>query len=131
MTTTPPGSAPLPEIVVRRLAIVAALDIVCGAGLLAFAITQPGTVDAATIAVVGTFLTIGGTAVGGLSSILASTRSASDPPAPVTVVNAPADPVPTADVPAKRKRGDDGGVVLALLLAVLIFAAIAFLLGTR
>lgn len=128
MTATPSGSAPLPEIVVRRLAIVAALDIVCGAGLLAFAITQPGAVDAATIAVVGTFLTIGGTAVGGLSSILASTRSASDPPAPVTVVNAPADLVPTADVPPKRRRdAGDFRIVGVLLVFIAVIVVLAFL----
>lgn len=99
MTATPPGSAPLPEIVVKRLALIAVVVIVLSAGLLALAIFQPGKIDAATIAAIGSFMLIGANAVGGIGAILSVSRSASDPPQPVNVVNAPADPVPTADVP--------------------------------
>jgi hypothetical protein len=146
MTNTPPGSAPLPELVVRRLAVVAVTALLTGAALLALAVFQPGKVDATTVAVIGNFVTLAGTAVGGLGAILASTRTASDPPSPVTVMNPPATPVLTSDVPPagptpaakrnrspikkssaakKRARGQRGSMPAQVLLGVLIAVAVA------
>lgn len=66
--------------------------------------------------------------VGALSGVLARTSSE---PQEVTVTNPTTDPVPTADVPVKRKRRESGGILLDLLIVVLIVAAVAFVLGIR
>lgn len=50
--------------------------------------------DASNIAIVSGLT---GTALGGLAGILSSVRSGPPEVTPVTVVNAPADPVPTTD----------------------------------
>lgn len=97
----------VPELVVKRLAVIAVSAIASGTLLTALALFQPGKIDAAIIGVIGADFAIGSAALGALGAILASTRSPSDPPAPVTVVNPPADPVQTADVeatPVTRKR---------------------------
>lgn len=111
MATTPPGSAPLPELVVKALGRIALVGLLIGGGLIYLALRSPGPVDPAVTGVIGTFLAITSVAVGGLGAILSTTRSASDPPTPVTVTNPPADPVLTTDVepseppatPARKK----------------------------
>jgi hypothetical protein len=98
--STAPGTAPLPELVVKALGRIALLGLTIGGVLIYLALRQTGPTDPAVTGVIGTFLAITSAAVGGLGAILASTRAIGDPPTPVTVTNAPADPVPTADVPA-------------------------------
>lgn len=110
MTATPPGTAPLPELVVRNLGRIALAGLIIGGALLALIILQPGKIDPAAVAMVGTFLGVPTVCAGGLGAILASTRAPGDPPTPVTVTNPPADPVQTADVaddppPAQNPAG--------------------------
>jgi hypothetical protein len=110
MTQQPVGSAPLPELVVRNLTRIAVTALTIGGLLIGVAVMVAvfGDVNkgelVAILASVGVLLNIASAAQGGLGAILASTRTAGDPPAPVTVVNAPADPVPTSDVPAPTKQ---------------------------
>lgn len=139
MTVTPPGTAPLPELVVRwlgRVAVVGGVEVTL---LIILALTQPGKVDAAIIGVIAGCLQLPSMAIGALGAILASTRAPSptDPPTPVNVVNPPADPVPTSDVPRtsprtkapakkaasarrRRHRGQTGLTDLQVSLSVLL-----------
>lgn len=95
---TPPGTAPVAELVVKALGRISITGLLVGGSLVALALVQPGKVDAVIIGVIGTLLSISSAAAGALGAILAMTRSAADPPQPVTVVNPPADPVVTTDV---------------------------------
>lgn len=97
---TPPGTAPVAELVVKALGRISITGLLVGGSLVALALVQPGKVDAVIIGVIGTLLSISSAAAGALGAILAMTRSAADPPQPVTVVNPPADPVVTTDVEA-------------------------------
>jgi hypothetical protein len=107
MTQQPVGSAPLPELVVRNLTRIAVTALTIGGLLIGVAVMVADVNKGELVAIlasVGVLLNIASAAQGGLGAILASTRTAGDPPAPVTVVNAPADPVPTSDVPAPTKQ---------------------------
>lgn len=105
---TPAGSAPLPEIVVRRLAAIAVTALILGGLLIAVAVLVAvyGDINkgelVAILASVGVLLNIASGCTGGLGAILASTRAVDPgPPGSVTVTPSPA----TADTPAATAAG--------------------------
>ena len=129
--TTAPGTAPLPELVVRWLGRVAVAGIVVGGILVVLAIEAKAQVDAAVIGVISTFLAIVTGATGALGAILASTRSADPgtvtvtPPTannPATAVTAPSSVTVTTTPEASSTVATDGGESLAWF--VLVVAAV-------
>ena len=88
--------------------------VVCFLGLIAFTLSAGALwmfrellqasegkeqIDPAVIGIFTSVTTLAGVAIGGLGAILVSTKSGAGPPAPVQVVNAPADPVPVEPAP--------------------------------
>lgn len=87
--------------VVRYLGLAALLLIAINFFLLRQVIGQAagkGTIDAATLGAISSIGTITGTVIGALGSVLVSTRSTPEPPAPVEVVNGLDDAVPVEPV---------------------------------
>ena len=81
--------------VIRFLGSAAILGLL-GVVFLVFQTTQSANqIDPSTVALVAGVSTLAGSALGALGSILASTKGAA--PQPVSVVNSPADPIPTTD----------------------------------
>lgn len=66
---------------------------------------------------------VGTTALGAFAGVLAKTGTDVQP---VAVVNKDADPVPTSDVPAPRKRGRDKGEfgIIGILLVLILLAVL-------